>query len=176
MAGAADDPYAVLGVARSAAQAEIKAAYQTLVAKYHPDLHQQNPLEDLAKERMVEINAAYELLSDPARRAAYDAGFPAWTRGRGARERRAQAAAEGWTVKRTRLTILTIAALPLTFWAAMLLVRLLRLLFVRLFGATGGIGGGRVAAAVAIAGVVVLVVVWRKRRARGNAAPPPPAP
>ena len=46
MAGAAHDPYAVLGVARSATQADIKAAYQTLVGKYHPDLHQQNPLED----------------------------------------------------------------------------------------------------------------------------------
>jgi len=173
MAGAADDPYAVLGVARSATQADIKAAYQTLVGKYHPDLHQQNPLEDLAKEGMVEINAAYELLSDPARRAAYDAGFRSWTRGRGARERRAQAAAEGWTVNRVGLTILTIAALPLIFGAAMLLVRLLRLLFVRLFGAAGAIGGGRVAAAVVIGGVVVLVVAWRRRRARGKAAPPP---
>jgi curved DNA-binding protein CbpA len=176
MAGAADDPYAVLGVARSAAQAEIKAAYQTLVGKYHPDLHQQNPLEDLAKERMVEINGAYELLSDPARRAAYDAGFRSWTPGRGARQRHAQAAAEGGTVKRAGLTILTIAALPLIFWTAILLVRLLRLLFVRLFGAAGAMGGGRVAAAVVIAGIVVLVVVWRKRRARGGAAPPPPAP
>jgi DnaJ domain len=164
MAGAADDPYAVLGVARSAAQVEIKAAYQTLVGKYHPDLHQQNPLEDLAKERMVEINAAYELLSDPARRAAYDAGFRSWTRGRGARERRAQAAAEGWTVQRVGLTVLTIAALPLIFWAAMLVVRLLRLALVRLFGAAGAVGGGRIAAAVVIAAVVVLVIVWRKRR------------
>jgi curved DNA-binding protein CbpA len=164
MAGAADDPYAVLGVARSATQADIKTAYQTLVGKYHPDLHQQNPLEDLAKERMVEINAAYELLSDPTRRAAYDAGFRAWTRGRGSRERRAQAAAEGWTVKRVGQAILTIASLPLIFWAAMSLVRLLRLLFVRLFGAAGAIGGGRVAAAVVIAGVVILVIVWRKRR------------
>ena len=74
MADAADDPYAVLGVARSATEAEIKAAYQTLAGRYHPDLHQQNPLEDLAKERMIAINAAYALLSDPARRAGYDAG------------------------------------------------------------------------------------------------------
>ena len=174
MAGAADDPYAVLGVARSATQADIKAAYQTLVGQYHPDLHQQNPLEDLAKARMVEINAAYELLSDPTRRAAYDAGFRAWTRGRGARERRAQASGRRVDASSALgLTILTIAALPLIFWVAMLVVRLLRLLLVRLFGAAGAIGGGRVAAAMVIAGVVVLVIAWRKHRARGNGEPRP---
>jgi curved DNA-binding protein CbpA len=167
MAGAPDDPYTVLGVARSATQAEIKAAYQSLVGKYHPDLHQQNPLEDLAKERMVEINAAYELLSDPAKRAAYDAGFRAWTRGRGARERREQAAAGGWNARRIALTIFTIAMLPVIFRLAMLLVRGLRLLLARLFGEAGAIGGGRVAAAVVIASAVVLVIVWRKKRARG---------
>ena len=53
-----DDPYAVLGVGPSATQAEIKAAYQTMVGKYHPDLHQRNPLEDLAQQRMVEMNVA----------------------------------------------------------------------------------------------------------------------
>ena len=153
MADGAVDPYAVLGVAPSATQAEIKAAYQTQVGKYHPDLHQQNPLEDLAKERMVEINAAYELLSDPARRAAYDAGLRAWQRGRGGRERRERAAAEGWTAKRIGL-----------------LVRGLRLLLARLVGAAGAIGGGRVAAAVVIAGVVILVLAWRRRRARNGGA------
>ena len=59
MANGADDPYVVLGVARSATQAEIKAAYQALVGKYHPDLHPQNPLADLASERMAEIHLAY---------------------------------------------------------------------------------------------------------------------
>jgi curved DNA-binding protein CbpA len=165
MAGGADDPYAVLGVARAATQAEIKAAYQALVGKYHPDLHQDNPLKDLANERLAELNAAYELLSDPAGRAAYDAGFRAWTRGRGQPDRRAPAAAESLRVKRVGLTILTIAALPLIFWVAMMLVRGLRLLLGRLFGAAGAGGGGRVAAAVVIASVVVLVVVWRRKRA-----------
>jgi len=159
MANGADDPYVVLGVARSATQAEIKAAYQALVGKYHPDLHQQNPLADLASERMAEINLAYELLSDPVQRAAYEAGFRTWP---GSRGTRAQAAAGG--ARRTGLTILTIAALPLIFWVAMLLVRTLRLLLVRLFGEAVGIGGGRVAALVVIAGIVVLVLAWRKRR------------
>ena len=170
MADGAVDPYAVLGVAPSATQAEIKAAYQTQVGKYHPDLHQQNPLEDLAKERMVEINAAYELLSDPARRAAYDAGFRAWKRGRGGRERRERAAAEGWTARRIGFTVLTVAMLPVIFRVAVLLVRGLRLLLARLFGEAGAIGGGRVAAAVVIAGAVILVLAWRRRRARAGGA------
>jgi hypothetical protein len=64
------DPYSVLGIARTANQAEIRAAYLALVAKYHPDRHQGNPLEALASEKLVEINRAYESLSDPMRRAA----------------------------------------------------------------------------------------------------------
>ena len=68
------DPYSVLGVARTASDAEIRAAYHALVAKYHPDRHQGNPLEDLASEKLVAINRAYEILSDPVRRAAYDSG------------------------------------------------------------------------------------------------------
>jgi hypothetical protein len=68
------DPYFVLGVARTATDAEIRAAYLALVAKYHPDRHQGNPLEELASAKMAEINRAHEILSDPARRTAYDSG------------------------------------------------------------------------------------------------------
>jgi hypothetical protein len=75
------DPYAVLGVARSATAGEIKTAYRALVAKYHPDRHQGNPLEELAAAKLAEINRAYEILSDPERRAAFDAGQPAWPAG-----------------------------------------------------------------------------------------------
>jgi curved DNA-binding protein CbpA len=74
------DPYAVLGVARNATDAEIRAAYHALVAKYHPDKHQGNPLEGLAAEKMAEINRAYEILSNPARRAACDNGQATWPR------------------------------------------------------------------------------------------------
>ena len=74
-AGGADlDPYLVLGVARTATAGEVRAAYRALGAKYHPDRHQGNPLEELASAKMAEINRAYELLSDPARRAAFDRG------------------------------------------------------------------------------------------------------
>jgi curved DNA-binding protein CbpA len=72
------DPYSVLGVARTASDAEIRAAYHALVAKYHPDRYQGNPLEDLATEKLTEINRAYEILSEPARRAGYDSGQGFW--------------------------------------------------------------------------------------------------
>jgi len=162
MADDADDHYAVLGVARSAAQAEIKGAYQTLAGKYHPDLHQQNPLAELAKERMIRINAAYELLADPVKRGIYDAGVRAWTQGRGARERRAQTTTRGWTARHTGRAILLIVLLPIAFRVTVMLVRGLR----SLLGEAGAIGGGPVAAWVVIAGLVVLAVVWRKRRGR----------
>jgi len=72
----ARDPYDVLGVPCTASAAEIRAAYHALVAQYHPDRHQGNPLAALASEKMVELNRAYEMLSDPARRNVVD-DFPA---------------------------------------------------------------------------------------------------
>jgi curved DNA-binding protein CbpA len=71
------DPYLVLGVPRTATLAEIRAAYRTAGARYHPDRHQGNPLAELAGAKMAEINRAYEILSDPAHRAAFDGGRPA---------------------------------------------------------------------------------------------------
>jgi molecular chaperone DnaJ len=56
------DPYEVLGIKPGASEAEIKAAYRELVKKYHPDKYQNNPLGDLAQEKMQEINQAYESL------------------------------------------------------------------------------------------------------------------
>lgn len=62
------DPYEVLGVSRGASDEEIKKAYRELVKKYHPDRYKGNPLEDLAAEKMQEINEAYATLSDPNRK------------------------------------------------------------------------------------------------------------
>ena len=57
------NPYEVLGIKEGASQEEIKTAYREMVKKYHPDKHQDNPLQDLAEERLREINEAYEQLS-----------------------------------------------------------------------------------------------------------------
>jgi preprotein translocase subunit Sec63 len=67
------DPFETLGVAPGATHEQIRAAYREQVARYHPDKHRGNPLEDLARAKLVEINRAYDILSDDAKRAAYDA-------------------------------------------------------------------------------------------------------
>ncbi|MEK0084565.1 molecular chaperone DnaJ [Benzoatithermus flavus] len=63
------DFYDVLGVSRSASEAEIKRAYRTLAMKYHPD---RNPGDASAEAKFKEINEAYEVLKDPQKKAAYD--------------------------------------------------------------------------------------------------------
>ncbi len=57
------NPYKVLGVSEDATQEEIRAAYLALVKKYHPDKFTDNPLKELANEKLKEINEAYELLT-----------------------------------------------------------------------------------------------------------------
>ncbi|HXP12667.1 MAG TPA: DnaJ C-terminal domain-containing protein [Stellaceae bacterium] len=65
------DPYAVLGVARDTADDEIKRAYRKLAKRLHPDL---NPGKRAIEQQFKEITAAYDLLSDPAKRSRYDRG------------------------------------------------------------------------------------------------------
>ena len=62
------DYYEVLGIDRSASDAEIKRAFRKLAFKYHPDRNR----DDGAEEKFKEVNEAFEVLSDPARRASYD--------------------------------------------------------------------------------------------------------
>jgi len=57
-----NDPYSVLGVSPDASDEDIKKAYRELARKYHPDNYHDNPLADLAQEKMKEINEAYDLI------------------------------------------------------------------------------------------------------------------
>lgn len=57
------NPYKVLGVSENASQEEIRKAYLDLVKKYHPDKYTDNPLKELANEKLKEINQAYDILS-----------------------------------------------------------------------------------------------------------------
>jgi molecular chaperone DnaJ len=63
------DYYDILGVARSASDAEIKKSYRRLAMKFHPD---RNQGDEAASEKFKEAKEAYEILSDPQKRAAYD--------------------------------------------------------------------------------------------------------
>lgn len=58
-----NDPYSVLGVKPTATDSEVKQAYRQLARKYHPDNYQNNPLADLAEEKMKEINEAYDQIT-----------------------------------------------------------------------------------------------------------------
>lgn len=57
-----DNPYRVLGIREGASEEEIRRAYRELVRKYHPDQYRDNPLADLAQEKLKEINEAYDYL------------------------------------------------------------------------------------------------------------------
>lgn len=65
------DPYQVLGVDRTASQAAIKKAYRKLAKNLHPDLH---PGDKQVAERFKDVSAAYNLLSDEAKRRRFDRG------------------------------------------------------------------------------------------------------
>ena len=67
----ADDPYKTLSVKRDASQEEIQKAYRRRAKKLHPDL---NPGDRQAEEQFKEVSAAYDLLSDPEKRARFDRG------------------------------------------------------------------------------------------------------
>jgi DnaJ-class molecular chaperone len=72
------DYYKTLGVERNASEAEIKSAFRKLARKYHPDV---NSNKKEAEQRFKEVNEAYQVLSDPAKRKKYDELGADWERG-----------------------------------------------------------------------------------------------
>ncbi len=72
------DYYAVLGVPRTASDADLKKAFRKLAREYHPDVAKD---KKRAEEKFKEINEAYEVLGDPAKRKQYDQLGPNWKSG-----------------------------------------------------------------------------------------------
>jgi preprotein translocase subunit Sec63 len=107
----ASDPFEILGLRRGASEDEIRAAYKEQVARYHPDKHKGNPLEDLAAAKLVEINRAYDILTKGvAERERVEAG--ATTSARPARSvsapRRPEAATSAMKLVRSLGLIVTL--------------------------------------------------------------------
>jgi len=76
------DYYEVLGIEKGASESDIKRAYRKMAKKYHPD---NNPGDKKAEEMMKEVNEAYEVLSNPEKKASYDQfGHAAFEQGGGA--------------------------------------------------------------------------------------------
>src|SRR5258708_4211419 len=81
MATTKRDYYIVLGVERNATPDDVKKAYRKLAVKYHPD---KNPGDKTAEDKFKELGEAYEILSNPDKRAAYDRfGHQAFAQGGG---------------------------------------------------------------------------------------------
>ena len=75
------DPYQVLHVDRNASDDEVKKAYRELARKYHPDNYHGSAMEEMAEEKMKEINEAYELIQKQRKGGAQGGGYYGAQRG-----------------------------------------------------------------------------------------------
>jgi len=121
------DYYAVLGVAPTASEDEIQKAYRALAAKYHPDKHQGNELEDLAKEKLSQLNTAFSVIGNPERRARYDAARRAGT----ASSPQAQPTEPTDPIKSVRIALIVVAVLAALFFGRRIVMRLGELMLSR---------------------------------------------
>lgn len=163
-ANAPPDPYVILEITRSATDAEIRAAYLALVSRYHPDRHDGNPLADLASAKLAEVNRAYEILSDPGRRALWDESHGAQAVPVGPAARTTQGKFFGRAI-----VVIVGLALALRFGPLVLrgLVGLLR--------ETAAVVRGTPLAVVPVLVVIVILVrVLRRPRPGSTGAQPPP--
>lgn len=87
------DYYRILGIERTATQADIKRAYRKLARKYHPDLHPDDPS---AKAKFQQLNEANEVLSDPEKRRRYDEYGQHWQQAEEMEAQRRNAQAGGY--------------------------------------------------------------------------------
>lgn len=87
------DYYKVLGLDKTASQADIKKAYRKLARKYHPDL---NPNDKAAQAKFQQINEAHEVLSDPEKRKKYDQYGKDWQHAEQFEQARQQQATGGF--------------------------------------------------------------------------------
>ena len=69
------DPYKVLGISPNATDEKVKNAYRELARKYHPDAYSDNPLADLAAEKMKEINDAYDQIMQSRKNGFNKGGY-----------------------------------------------------------------------------------------------------
>lgn len=92
------DYYKILGLTKSASEADIKKAYRKLARKHHPDL---NPNDKSAEQKFKQINEANEVLSDPAKRKKYDQYGKDWQHADSYEKARQQQGSQGYSNQRT---------------------------------------------------------------------------
>ena len=100
-----NNPYEILGVPENASDEEIKRAYRELARKYHPDNYHDNPLADLAQEKMKEINAAYEQITKE--RSTGNSSRQSGAYGGGYQSYRTQSASGSSVLQQARIAINT---------------------------------------------------------------------